>query len=405
MSEVLLPGLEGFTYPSEHSPDVISPLYQAVIKRLVDQQSEGVTVFHGAPLELGNEQRVWLSPVEVDDGEKFSYYQLLFVNTVPEVALNDTSIGVTLLDIDEASFKLAPVGHPAYNQLTSHFLNDDKQILIRKCNSGMAYYPRSIVPSPWAENHLAEAHLAKLVKSCGLREPEISVSLSKPSEEEDLEVQTSLIDTAHTRRYHYEGHEIFSYGLVLPDDPWKYYEIFTPKPLDKMSSKDMYLRIDSGCDIGQIYDDKGCDCREQLHKSLSELRGLGNGAVVHIAAQDGRGYGTATKMETEGLKQGVEVVTNKGKIEKQDTVTAARTILGERFDIRTFNGVGRILEMLGVSSVVLETDNRLKAEGLRSAGIQVKRQATGTTGGNGSKLHVQAKHQHSEIYYGDGEEQ
>lgn len=242
----------------------------------------------------------------------------------------------------------------------------------------------------------------RLISVAGLREPEIRISISKPSDREDEpEITTTLLDTVHARKYPFAGGEIYSYGLALDGDPWQYYEIFTPRKIESMPRKDLHLRVDSGCDIGQIYDDRGCDCREQLHTALQEMQQAGSGAVIHIPSQDGRGFGAATKMETEGLKRGIEVATNAGRLVAVDTITAARMLLGEQFDIRTYDGAGQILGMLGVESVLLQTDNRLKTEGLTAGGITVARKPTGTNGANGSAHHVHAKHQHSKIYYGD----
>ena len=153
------------------------------------------------------------------------------------------------------------------------------------------------------------------------------------------------------------------------------------------------VRVDSGCDIGQIYDDKGCDCREQLHTALDAVQQEGDGIIIHVPSQDGRGYGAATKMETESLKRGILGMTNPGDLTKYDTVMAAVKILGkEVYDIRSYNGASRILKALGIRSVVLQTDNRKKVAGLASAGITVTRKKTGTEGRRGAATHIQATH-------------
>ena len=81
-----------------------------------------------------------MSPVEVDDGENFSYFQILYVNTTPQEAFNSSELPVSLLEIDEASYKLTPAEHPGYQQLMNQFIGDRKHVLIRHCNTGMAYY-------------------------------------------------------------------------------------------------------------------------------------------------------------------------------------------------------------------------------------------------------------------------
>ncbi len=401
-SEVTLPGIAEYSRGDAADPE-ISDTYRTSLSRLVLLQELGTTHFLGGPLDLDDSKSVWLSPIEVDDGEVHSYFQLIYVNTTPEESLNDSKIPVSLLEIDEAGYKLTPPEHPGYMQLMNQFVGKRKHILIRHCNIGMAYYPRSISPGLEAVKH--DNHLERIIEVTGLHEPEVSISLGKPSEKDRVPINTKVLDTVHARRYQFAGSEVHSYGLVLGNDPWEYYELFTPQPIEDIDKKDVLVRIDSGCDIGQIFDDRGCDCREQLHTALSEIQEIGNGVVIHIPSQDGRGFGAATKMETEGLKRGIEVATNKGDLRTYDTITAARMLLGDEFDIRTYSGAGKILGMLGVESVLLQTDNRLKAEGVAAGGIKVTRKQTNTTAARGATHHIEAKHNHRDIYYGHDEEE
>lgn len=400
-SEVLLPGLVDFDISHDSGMPEISNIYRESLSRLVLLQENGVTHFYGGPLDLDDDKEAWLSPIEVDDGESFSYFQLIYVNTKPQEALNDTSIPVSIIEVDEAGYKLTPPEHPDYMQLMNQFVGKRKHILVRHCNTGMAYYPRSIVPG--LEDQKRVQHLERLVAVAGLHEPEVSITLSKPSDHDREPIHTRTLDTVHARRYGFAGGEVHSYGLMLENDPWKYYEVFTPRPIEKMETRDVLVRVDSGCDIGQIFDDRGCDCREQLHTALTEIQRAGSGMVIHIPAQDGRGFGAATKMETEGLKRGIEVASNKGDLRPYDTITAAQMLLGNEFDIRTYSGAGSILGMLGIQSVLLQTDNRLKTEGLAAGGITVVRKPTNTTAARGAATHVEAKHQHNGIYYGRDE--
>lgn len=397
--EFVLPGIA--EYDRSHAPEV-SDKYRESLGRLVLLQRKGVTHFIGGPLDLDDKKSAWLSPLEVDDGDTYSYFQLIYVNTTPQEALNDSKIPASLLEIDEAGYKLTPPDHPGYMQLMNQFSGKRKHILIRHCNTGMAYYPRTITPG--LEDAKREDHLDRIIEVTGIREPEVSISLGRPSDKDRDPIHTKALDTVHARRYEFAGGEVYSYGLVLNNDPWKYYELLTPHTIEELDKKDVLVRIDSGCDIGQIFDDRGCDCREQLHTALTEIQEIGNGAVIHIPSQDGRGYGAATKMETEGLKRGIEVATNKGDQRAYDTITAAQLLLGDKFDIRTYGGAGKILGMLGVESVLLQTDNRLKAEGLAVGGIKVKRKQTDTTAARGAGHHVEAKHSHQDIYYGSDEE-
>ncbi|MES2971298.1 MAG: hypothetical protein V4702_03195 [Patescibacteria group bacterium] len=396
-SELAPAVIAGFDFVQGADAPDINDTYRHNLSRLVLLQDKGVTHFYGCYLDLEPDNKVWMSPVEVDDGENYSYFQVLYVNTTPQEALDRKDLPVSGLEVNETSFKLNSSTDPEFRQLMAQFDSGEKHILVRYCNNGMAYYPRSITPRQ--ETEVRNRHLEKLIVATGLREPELTISLVMPSQNGNSIITPQLFDTVHAKKFPFNGGEVYSYGILLEDDPWQYYEVFTPRRIEKMTGSDLLVRIDSGCDIGQIYDDHGCDCREQFHGALAEMQQLGRGVVIHIPAQDGRGYGTATKMETEGLKRGIEVATNHSNAKPVDTITAAQMVLGTEFDIRTYRGAGRLLTMLGLRSIILQTDNRLKTAGVISEGIDVRRTPTNTSGANGSMQHVEAKHLHSKIYY------
>ena len=406
-SEFTLPGLtklETARYSTAYDTfPAVDENYIDALEKLTLIQHDGVTVFHGGPLDLAGDPNVWLSPVEVTADMRSSYFQILFVNTNPTEALNDTSISVSLLDIDETSYKLTSREHPSFEQFTTQFQSEQKHILIRHCSTGMAYYPQVAIPEETDDVMLR--HLTKLVHVTGIREPEIGVSWKKVSLEDINPFSgENELDVILAKKYQFNGGQINVFGIVLENDPWQYYEVFTLGSLADVKGDDILVRVDSGCDIGQVYDDKGCECRDQLHSALQHIQAVGRGAIIHIPSQDGRGFGMATKMETEGFKRGMKVATNADDVRTLDTIEAAEKLLGSNFDIRTYDGAGRILGTLGVSSVFLETDNRLKLKGLESASIRVSRLPTETTGDNGSSHHVAAKHRHQAIYFGHGGE-
>lgn len=382
---------------------LVSPNYARTLQDLVYFQDDLVTHFYGSELDLrASNRKVWFSPVEVDDGQDYSYFQLLYINTTPEEAIGNSDIDTYLLDIDETSFKLAQEDHSSHRALRHLLGGDEPKVLIRWCKNGMAYYPRAVTPD--ADRGTAMKHLKHLTMSLGIRHTEVAMNLTKVSENQPLELPHTSVGVSHARSYEFKGTDVYAYGLTLIDDPWKYYDIFTPHPLDKVPREDLLVRLDSGCDIGQIYSDQGCDCREQLHTALTEMLEIGDGMVIHVPGQDGRGYGAATKMETEGLKRGIRTATLPGNTTEFDTIGAAKHLLGDHYDIRTYQGTGRILAAVGIGSIRLQTDNRLKVEGLREGGIKVTRKPSGTTGANGSLRHVQAKHQEAGIYYQDSED-
>ncbi len=139
------------------------------------------------------------------------------------------------------------------------------------------------------------------------------------------------------------------------------------------------LRLDSGCVSGQIYGDEACDCLDQLHEALRLLvmEENSSGVIIHIPGQDGRGFGTAPKAETEIYKRG-----GRGRIHSTvalDTVAAAKALYGvEKYDLRSFDGAAFILNFLGINEVVLFTDNIEKVGTLEKYGVKVRRKRTGT---------------------------
>lgn len=162
-----------------------------------------------------------------------------------------------------------------------------------------------------------------------------------------------------------------------------FFQIFFPENNEGNFDK---IRIDSGCQIGQIYDDGGCDCRWQF------IEALHNGfTLLHSPLQDGRGYGTAIKMKTEQLKH-----------QGQDTIQAARNFFGEiHFDIRKYQLIAEFLKQQGVIQTTMFTDNREKIKALTDVGIKVSRNPT-----NSAKnciycaTHIIAKH-NTDQYFSD----
>lgn len=176
------------------------------------------------------------------------------------------------------------------------------------------------------------------------------------------------------KRHDYKGANIYVTDFILEDDPWHHYQIVSQKWITFwLDNKSLWtiVRIDSGCDSGQIYGDDMCECREQLHEGIDAMLQEW-GIVIHIPTQDGRWYGCATKMETEGLKEWLAMMTNGDHVQPMDTVKAAEHLFGAEYDIRTFHGAGKILHALGFRDVILLTGNIEKISHLASAGIRVE---------------------------------
>jgi GTP cyclohydrolase II len=116
------------------------------------------------------------------------------------------------------------------------------------------------------------------------------------------------------------------------------------------------IRTDSGCGTGQVFHDLTCDCREQLEKAMQTIQEIGEGMIIHIPNQDGRGMSLGFKLSTLTLQQELGV----------NTVESASMLApGGVIDVRTYTGVIAILQFLGIRSdckINLATNNPKKAD-------------------------------------------
>ncbi len=117
-------------------------------------------------------------------------------------------------------------------------------------------------------------------------------------------------------------------------------------------------RVHSECWTSEVLGSLKCDCREQMEAGLEKIAAEGTGVVVYLR-QEGRGIGLGNKIRAYALQ-------NAGA----DTVEA-NLALGFEPDARSYDLAGAILDDLGIKSVRLMTNNPLKVNGLRQAGVLV----------------------------------
>jgi GTP cyclohydrolase II len=145
-------------------------------------------------------------------------------------------------------------------------------------------------------------------------------------------------------------------------DPWEKYSVVLCSPLAADFSPQilpggpLLMRIDSGCETGQLFGDKTCDCREQLDRALERIAAHGSGLVINIPRQDGRGMGLPFKLSTLSLQLALGV----------DTVESGALLdpIAER-DTRTYAGALAVLRFLGAETstpIRLLTNNPKKRE-------------------------------------------
>ena len=119
------------------------------------------------------------------------------------------------------------------------------------------------------------------------------------------------------------------------------------------------VRVHSECHTGDVFGSLRCDCREQLEYSLSYIAERDRGAVIYLR-QEGRGIGLLNKIKAYRLQDlGLDTI-------------EANEYLGLPADSRDYRVAARIVELLGIRSIRLLTNNPEKIAGLQAQGIEVE---------------------------------
>ncbi len=127
---------------------------------------------------------------------------------------------------------------------------------------------------------------------------------------------------------------------------------------DVEGAEEVLVRLHSQCVTGDALGSLRCDCREQLECALATVAEAPFGIVLYLP-QEGRGIGLLNKIRAYALQDA-----------GLDTVEANHA-LGFPNDLRTYEVAAAVLSELGVHSVRLLTNNPLKIDGLRKAGMSV----------------------------------
>jgi 3,4-dihydroxy 2-butanone 4-phosphate synthase/GTP cyclohydrolase II len=120
------------------------------------------------------------------------------------------------------------------------------------------------------------------------------------------------------------------------------------------------VRVHSECLTGDVLGSLRCDCGQQLETALAQVADAGEGVVLYMRSQEGRGIGLANKMKAYHLQQ----------TQGLDTVDANKA-LGLPVDIRDYGVGAQILRDLGVRELRLLTNNPSKYHAMRGYGLKI----------------------------------
>jgi 3,4-dihydroxy 2-butanone 4-phosphate synthase/GTP cyclohydrolase II len=128
---------------------------------------------------------------------------------------------------------------------------------------------------------------------------------------------------------------------------------------DLSGAEPVLTRVHSECLTGDVFGSQRCDCGPQLDEALERVVDAGRGVVVYLRGHEGRGIGLVSKLEAYALQDA-----------GRDTVDA-NLDLGLPADARHYGAASQVLRDLGVSHVLLLTNNPEKSAALADFGVAV----------------------------------
>ena len=119
------------------------------------------------------------------------------------------------------------------------------------------------------------------------------------------------------------------------------------------------VRVHSECLTGDVFGSLRCDCGPQLQAAQRAVVEAGAGVIVYVRGHEGRGIGLVDKLRAYAAQD-----------EGADTVDA-NADLGLPVDARDYTHAAQILRDLGVTSLLLLSNNPAKVDALTALGIDV----------------------------------
>lgn len=169
------------------------------------------------------------------------------------------------------------------------------------------------------------------------------------------------------------------YLLHVFEDPQTHVEHIALVLGDISGKNNVLTRVHSECLTGDIFSSQRCDCGDQLQLAQSLIYQAGQGVIIYLRGQEGRGIGITNKIRAYGLQ-------DKGL----DTVEA-NLELNLPVDSRSYEAAAEILKKLKVVSITLLTNNPDKVSSLLTHKIlidEIHPLETSINASNQSYLHT-----------------
>ncbi len=233
------------------------------------------------------------------------------------------------------------------------------------------------------------------VKAKGARETK-NVFIKKVRKESLVRQQVEVDNFQVT--FGVEGPIIFGMNKIrmvsaeVKNGRWgKHYILFSPDLKTLITSRQTFLRLDSGCLSGVVFGDKTCDCLQQLRKA-QEIISKNGGIIIHIPEHDGRGWGEF-KMSNQRIMDECCL----------DTISSALAFYKDEsiIDQRDFREAALVLKALGFPGGYkfnLGTKNSKKERALIEADFMVSSGPVEPRGLNGKqRMNLKAKYDYWQV--------